>query len=80
MKFNRVSDTARISKRWSVILAKVGGAVGLGWGALTAAGLVPTVPAWVAQVAAGVIFVCIAAAAYLKQGNLPEQTVKDDQP
>ncbi|EJN09395.1 hypothetical protein PMI40_00843 [Herbaspirillum sp. YR522] len=67
MKFQFVEDKDAIHRRWSVRLAKVGAAAMAGWAALTTAGLVGAVPAWIAQIVAGVILVCVCGAAYLKQ-------------
>lgn len=72
MKMRLVDDKGVIHKRWSVKLAKIGAAVMAGWAALTSAGLVGSVPPWVAQGAAAVILVCICGAAYLKQPD-PEE-------
>lgn len=74
VKIQFVDDKGAIHRRWSVRLAKVGAAVMGGWAALTAAGLGSTLPIWVAQAVAGLIFMCICGAAYLKQ---PEQGEKE---
>lgn len=74
MKIQFVEDRRVIARRWSVRLAKIGAAAMAGWGSLTAAGLVSSVPAWVAQVAAASILVCITGAAYLKQPDPKEKT------
>lgn len=75
---NFVADVEQITKRWSVKLAKLGAALSMAYAALAAAGLTGSIPPWVAQAIAGVIFVGVALAAYLKQGNLPDTTVAQD--
>lgn len=75
-KIKLVVDRATIKKRWSVKIIKFGAAAFTAWGALTAAGLVDTVPSWVPQIIAAVGFVGAFLAAYLAQPNLPEQDQK----
>lgn len=79
MKVQLVDDKGIIHKRWSVRLAKIGAATMAGWAALTSAGLVSAVPAWVAQAVAGMILVCICGAAYLKQPAADEPESDDGQ-
>ena len=76
MKLELVDDKEAIERRWSVRLAKIGAAAMAGWGSLTAAGLVGSVPAWVSQAVAALVLVCITGAAYLKQPAAEEK--KDD--
>lgn len=76
-KIKLVSDRASIKKRWSVKIIKVGAAAFTAWSALTAAGLVATVPSWVPQVVASVGFVGAFLAAYLAQPDLPERGSDD---
>lgn len=70
-KIKLVADRATIKKRWSVKIIKVGAAAFTAWGALTAVGLVSTVPPWVPQAVAAVGFVGAFLAAYLAQPDLP---------
>jgi hypothetical protein len=71
-KIKLVENRAAIKKRWSVKIIKVGAAAFTAWGALTAAGLVSTVPPWVPQAVAALGFVGAFLAAYLAQPDLPE--------
>lgn len=67
-----VDDIEATSKRWSVQIMKLGTAATAAWLAVTAAGLASSVPAWVPQAVAGLVFLGGVIAAYLPQSNLPQ--------
>lgn len=72
-----VDDVERISKRASIIIAKLGAVASLGWAGLTAAGLTDKAPPWAGQLIAGLIFFGIAIAGYWKQ-KPPDLEYKPD--